>query len=170
MSRSIAHRGPHSIGRSGSLLLALVALALASGAVIATTINGGRSSAQLSQRVVGAPASGPLSAAAHAPDPAAAGAARAFLAGYLAFIYGQAPVEEIQDASPHLIALLRRARPQATTASARPRVVTLGAREASGSVLHVTALISDGITRYPMGIVMVHEPRGWETTELASAE
>jgi hypothetical protein len=48
--------------------------------------------------------------------------------------------------------------------------VALGAREPSGNVLHVTALVSDGIARYPVRFVMVHDQRGWEATALANPE
>jgi hypothetical protein len=138
--------------------------------ILAST--GGRSVPAAADRVVGQPGPGPMSQARHTPDPAAAGAARTFLSGYLAFIYGQAPVDQIRDGSPRLIGLISKARPAPPPPgrSPHPRILALGAHEASGSVLHLTALIADGTNRYPLGIVVVHEPGGWETTQLSSEE
>lgn len=145
---------------------------LAAGIAIAAA-SGSRSAAQIaSPRVVGLPAPGPLANAPHAPVAPAAGAARTFLAGYLAYLYGRGSAADIRDAAPPLIAALGSVGPSLTPAARRlhPVVVGLGAHEASGSVLHVTALISDGIARYTLQIVLSHERSGWVTTQLPSAE
>lgn len=160
-----------SLWRRGLLLTVVLAAVLAGGLVIVTH-TGGKAPPQTVPRLVGAPAPGPLANATHAPDPAAASAARAFFAGYLAYRYGQAGAGQIRDASPSLIAVLSHAQLSVTAAtrSLHPVVVKLGAQEASGSTLHVTALISDGVGRYPLRIVMAHQPGGWETTRLANPE
>lgn len=171
MSRLTEPLGRHSLARTALLLAAVFAAVIAGGLVIVTH-SGGKAPPQTVPRLVGAPAPGPLSNATHAPDPAAASAARAFFAGYLAYRYGQAGPGQIRDASPKLIAVLSHA-PLSVTAATRslhPVLVKLGAHEASGSVLHVTALISDGMGRYPLRIVMAHEPGGWETTQLVNPE
>ena len=171
MSAAFEPRRRRSLGRRGLLLSAVLAAVLAVGLVIVTH-TGGHTVPQRTPRVVGAPAPGPFSDATHAPDPAAAGAARTFLSGYLAYRYGQADAGRIRDASPKLFATLLHAQMSVPSAarSLHPVIVKLGAREASGSVLHVTALISDGIGRYPLRIVMVRESGGWETTQLANPE
>lgn len=166
---ALAHPGGRR--RRGALLVVGALGALLAILLVILLTTGGTSAPRAAGRVVGRPAPGPLSQARHTPDPAAAGAARTFLSGYLAFIYGQAPVDQIRDASPQLIALLSKARPApASPRSPHPRVFALGSREASGSPLHLTALISDGSARYRLGIVVVHEPGGWETTQLSTQE
>jgi hypothetical protein len=166
------HRRP--FWRGGIALAAVLLVALAVGLTIAAT-TGGHSAPPAPPappRIVGQPAPGPLSDAPHALPPAAASAARAFLLGYLGFVTGKETAGQIPDASPKVIAGLGVQRLPASPAARKvsPAVLQLGAREASGSVLHVTAVVSDGISRYPVRIVMTHEPGGWTTTELGSAE
>jgi hypothetical protein len=171
MNRLTEPLGGRSLARRGLLLTAVFAAVIAGGLVIVTH-TGGKAPPQTVPRVVGAPAPGPLSNATHSPDSAAASAARTFFAGYLAYRYGQGGPDQIRDASPKLIAVLSHAplSVMAATRSLHPVVVKLGAHEAGGSVLHVTALISDGMGRYPLRIVMVHRPGGWETTQLVNPE
>jgi hypothetical protein len=166
--------GPHgrrSLGRRGLLLAAALAAVLVVGLVIVTH-TGGHTTPQTGPRVVGAPAPGPFSDATHVPDAAAASAARTFLSGYLAFRYGQAGPDRIRDASPALIAVLSKGSLAVGPATRRlhPVILKLAAHEASGTVLHLTALISDGEGRYPLRIVEVRGPNGWETTQLANPE
>lgn len=160
------------VDRRGALLVVgVLAAVLAVGLVIASR-TGGHSAPARKERLVGLPAPRPLSAFPHAPDPAAAGAARTFLSGYLAYLYGQADTSQIRQASPQLIATLPLKRLTVNPAALHlhPAVVALGAREPGGSVLHVAALISDGVSRYPIQFVMVHEQRGWDATQLANPE
>jgi hypothetical protein len=151
---------------------ALVVVVLAAGIAIAAASGGRPAAKTASLRVVGLPAPGLLANAPHAPPAPAASAARTFLGGYLAYVYGHAPAADIRDATPPLIAAFGRVGPSLTPAGRRlhPVVVGLGAHEATGSVLHVTALISDGIARYTLQIVLSHEQSGWVTTQLPNAE
>lgn len=170
---ALAHPSGRPRRRRGALIVVGVLAAVLAVLLVIVAATGGRSVSQAPERLVGQPGPGPMSQAKHTPDPAAASAARTFLSGYLAFIYGHAPAAQIQDASPQLIALISKARPapEAPGAGApHPKVLALGAQEASGRILHLTALISDGIDRYPLGFVLVHEPGGWETTQLSSQE
>jgi len=159
------------LGRGGVLLALLLAAVLATGLVVATT-SGGRQAPPPSFRVVGQPAPGPFSNAAHGLPAAAVQAARTFFAGYLAYLYGHGTASQIRDASTQLTAKLPKGPLSISPAGRRlhPRVVRLGAREAAGPALHVTALIGDGIARYPIRTVMAHERGGWETTQLVSPE
>jgi hypothetical protein len=168
---ALAHPSGRPRGRRTVLIVLAVLVGVLAVLLVIVAITGGRSAPQAPARLVGKPAPGPLSDARHAPDPAAAGAARTFLTGYLAFIYGEGSVDQIRDASPHLIAVLGKAHPApATGRPPRPRIIALGAHEASGSVLHLTALINDGIARYPIGIEIVRGPGGWQATELSNDE
>jgi hypothetical protein len=166
------HRRP--LWRGPIALLTVLLVALAAGLTIAATTGGhsAPSPPPAPARVIGQPAPGPLADAPHVLPPAAAGAARAFLLGYLAYVTGKATADEIPDASRKVIAGLGVQRLPASAAARKvsPAVLGLGAREASGSILHVTAFVSDGVSRYPVRILMVHEPGGWTTTELGSAE
>lgn len=155
--------------RAGVALAVLLACALAVGLVIANR-SGGRTAPTPSIRVVGQPAPGPLSNAEHNLPAAAAGAARTFFTGYLAYLYGHGSAAEIQGASPDVIAKLRPLSISPAGRKLHPTVLALGARETGGPVLHVTALIGDGIARYWIRTVMAHERSGWDTTQLASQE
>jgi hypothetical protein len=168
---ALAHPSGRPRGRRAVLIVLAVLVTVLAALLVIVSITGGRSAPQAPSRLVGKPAPGPLSDARYAPDPAAAGAARTFLTGYLAFIYGEGSLGQIRDASPQLIALLGKAHPApATGRPPRPRILALGAHEASGSVLHVTALISDGIARYPIEIEIARGAGGWQATELSNDE
>jgi len=172
VSLSAEPRGWLTLRRGAALLV--LGIAAAAALAFATLAGGGsavRAPSTLT-RIVGAPAPGPLSGAGNAPVPAAASAARKFMSGYLAYLYGHAPGRQIEAATPHLIATIGRGNAPVAPAARRlrPVVVALGAREPSGNVLHITALVSDGIARYPVRFVMVHDQRGWETTALANPE
>ena len=164
-------QGRRSLGRGSLLVLAVLAAAVLGGLLLVTR-SPERSAPPATPRVVGYPVPGPMSDVPNAPAPAAAAVARAFFRGYLAYLYGQAGGSQVRDASPQLMALLTRGRPSVTAAtrSRHPVVVALGAHEPGGNVLHVTAMISDGLSRYPIRIVMVHGPRGWETSQVVSQE
>ncbi len=157
--------------RRGLALVAALVAVLAVALVIATT-TGGHSAPPPPREVVGAAAPGVLSYAPNRPNPAAAAAARTFLSGYLAYLYGQASARQIQDASPKLIAALAKEPPTVGRGASRlhPVVVGLGSEQRSGNVLDLTALVSDGIARFPVWIEIVHNQRGWETTRLSDPE
>lgn len=168
---ALAHPNGRPRGRRAVLIVLAVLVTVLAALLVIVSITGGRSAPQAPSRLVGKPAPGPLSDARYAPDRAAGGAARTFLSGYLAFIYGEGSVEQIRDASPSLIAVLSKAHPPpATGRPPRPRILALGAHEASGSVLHVTALVSDGIARYPIEIEIARGPSGWQATKLSNDE
>lgn len=155
--------------RGGAALAVLLACALAVGLVIANR-SGGRPAPKPSIQVAGQPAPSPFSNAPHNLPAAAAGAARTFFTGYLAYLYGHGSAGQIRAASPALIAKLRPLSISAAGRKLHPAVLRLGARESSGTVLHVTALIGDGIARYWMRTVMAQDQGGWETTQLPSQE
>jgi hypothetical protein len=161
-------RGPARVAllAVGVLVVVLVA------ALVILGHHGSAPAPRASARVVGQKAPPPLASAPHALAPAAAASARAFLAGYLAWQYGQGASGQIRDASPQLAATLSPARLAVNPAALglHPVIDTLGASETGGDVLHVEALISDGRARYPIGIVVTHEGRGWTVTQLANPE
>jgi hypothetical protein len=170
---SLTARRGGTFRRGVILLLAGLVLVLAIVFVIKTTTGGSASVVgKFPQRVVGSPAPGPLSDAPHSLPPAAATAARAFFLGYLAYVAGHANASQIPEASPQVIASLGVQRLPASPAKpkTRPAVLRLGAREAGGPVLHVTGLVSDGNSRYPIRIVMGQERSGWIVTEMPTAE
>lgn len=80
-------------------------------------------------------------------------AARAFLAGYLPFSYGQAQAEEIRAVAPALRAELARNPPRVPrdlVAKARPRLARDGllVSGATGAAVILTAQVDDGQARY----------------------
>ena len=170
MTPLIERPGRRSPARS-PLVLAVVAAAVLGGLLFVTR-SGEHATPPATPRIVGYPVPGPMSDVPNAPAPAAAAAARAFLSGYVAWLYGQAGGSQVRDASPQLTALLTRGSPSVTAATRRlhPVVVALGAHEPGGNVLHVTAMISDGLNRYPIRIVMVHDQSGWEASQVVSQE
>lgn len=168
---ALAHPGGRPRRTRLALLVAGVLVVVLAVVLVIVATTGGRPVAQAPAPVVGGPAPGPLSDATNTPAPAAASAARTFLSGYLAFIYGEGSVSQIRDASPKLLAILGKAHPPAPAGRPpHPRILALGAQEASGNTLHLTALISDGVARYPIGIEIVRGPGGWQTTELSNDE
>lgn len=169
MSPHALPRDWRPLQRGAAALAVLLACALAVGLVIANR-SGGRTAPTPSIRVVGQPAPGPLSGAQHGLPAAAARAARTFFTGYLAYLYGHGTAGQIGDASPQVIAKLRPLSISTAGRKLHPAVLGLGAHEAGGPVLHVTALIGDGIAQYSIRTVMAHEQGGWETTELVSEE
>lgn len=163
-------------GRRGPMRVALLVVGVLAAVLVLAIVILSRSGSspvpRVSERVVGQKAPAPLSSAPHAVDPAAAAVARTFLAGYLAWQYGHGASGQIRDGTRQLLATLTPARLTVNPAALElhPVVSALGASEAGGGVLHVTALISDGAARYPIGIVVTHEARGWQVTQLASPE
>ncbi len=152
------------------MVVAVLAVGLAA-AVVLTSRSGGHIGLP-AQRVSGLPETGALKAAPHRPPAAALRAARTFLSGYLAYLYGQGTAAHIRAAAPGLVAVLARRRPAVSPAAHRlhPVVVGFGAREAGGNVLHLTAVVSDGIARYPLRVLMVNRAGGWQTAALANPE
>ena len=92
--------------------------------------------------------------------PVAARVARRFLAGYLAYVYGQAPAAAITDAVPALVRSLR-ARPPLVSPAMRarhPRVMAIRPTPAPAGMVAVSALVGDGeLADYTVGLLLEHE-------------
>ena len=92
--------------------------------------------------------------------PVAARVARRFLAGYLAYVYGQAPAAAITDAAPALVRSLR-ARPSLVSPAMRarhPRVLALRPTPAPAAMVAVSALVGDGeLADYTVGLLLERE-------------
>ena len=97
-------------------------------------------------------------------------AARRFLAGYLAYLYGHAPARAIHDATSALRRRLTRERPRISPATRRRRgrIVSLTARALEDGRFAVTATIADGgVARYPLGVLLARRGGRWQTTALS---
>lgn len=90
------------------------------------------------------PTSGARNAAPVAPTPARV--AQRFLAGYLAYLYGHAPITAIRDATPGLLRSLRAHPPLVPPAmrARSPRVLSLHPAPAPLGSVGVSALVNDG--------------------------
>lgn len=166
----------HGRGRRRPVRVALLVVAVLAAVLVAAIVilshRGSSPAPRVAQRVVGQKAPGPMSSAPNAVPAAAAETARTFLAGYLAWQYGHGESSQIRDATAQLLATFTPNRLAVNPAALKlhPEVGALGAGEAAGSALHVTAMISDGAARYPIQIVVIHEGHGWEVTQLANPE
>lgn len=83
--------------------------------------------------------------------------ARRFLNGYLAFVYGRAPVSAVKETTSSFAAALRRHLRTVPPAllSLHPRVIALGSTSSSGSAIVVTALVKDSeVLAYPIRVVL----------------
>ena len=92
--------------------------------------------------------------------------ARTFLAGYLAYSYGQGPAGRIRAATDRLRAQLAAERPRvpARERRRRPRVVLLQLDGAGRTWAGVTALVDDRARRYSVGLTLARVGRGWQVT------
>lgn len=87
-------------------------------------------------------------------------AARRFLAGYLAYAYGQAPASWITDASRSLIASLQSHPPRVPPAARarRPRIVSLRPAAAPTGEIAVSVVVNDGgLIDYQVGLLLASE-------------
>lgn len=94
-------------------------------------------------------------------------AARRFLAGYLAYLYGAGEVAEIEAASPALERRLRCEPPRVSPATRRrdPRVVALAARRLDRGRYLVTATVADGgVAEYPIELTLARRDGRWRVT------
>jgi hypothetical protein len=99
-------------------------------------------------------------------------AARAFLAGYLAYLYGHAPATAVRDATPMLLRSLRAHRPLVSPAmrARYPRVLSLHAVSAPAGLVGVSALVNDGeLVSYPVGLVLTPRKGGLLVSALQGA-
>jgi len=111
----------------------------------------------------------------NAPRPAAAppGAtqdARAFLRGYLAYLYGHAPAREIRGAGPRLVRRLERERPRVSPATRQrhPRIIEIAARPVAGGRVATTASIADGgVAHYAITVTLQRHRGRWEAVGLS---
>jgi hypothetical protein len=86
--------------------------------------------------------------------------ARRFLAGYLAYTYGQAPARRITDATGALIASLQTHPPRVPPAAhtRRPRVLSLHTTVAQTGEITLTAVVNDGgLINYQVGLLLTSE-------------
>jgi hypothetical protein len=111
----------------------------------------------------------PLRPDASQEPPAARAAAQRFLAGYLAYSYGNGPVTEIQAADPRLIAALERQRPRVPPAAQgrKPKVTSLQLLVQGRGTAQATATVADGSgTQYPLVAYLDETASGWVVTRL----
>jgi hypothetical protein len=110
-----------------------------------------------------APRPGPSStgAAPSASVVAPASAARLFLGGYLAYLYGHAPAGAVQGATPGLLRSLRAHPPRVSVDmhARQPRILTLQVTPAaSPGHAVVSAQVNDGaLEDYPVVLLLAHE-------------
>jgi hypothetical protein len=86
--------------------------------------------------------------------------AQRFLAGYLAYTYGQAPASRITDATRSLIASLEAHPPRVPPAARarRPRIVSLRPATAPTGEITLTAVVNDGgLVDYQVGLLLTSE-------------
>ena len=103
-----------------------------------------------------------------APRPPEA-AARRFLDGYLAYLYGRGSTSEIRAAAPQLIRRLRRRPPRISPATRkrRPRVVEISAAAQRHGREIVTAEIADGdVARYPIELALRRRGGRWRVARV----
>jgi hypothetical protein len=99
-------------------------------------------------------------------------AARAFLAGYLAFVHGGGSSWSIQHASPQLLRELRRQPPRVTPAqeAARTRVRRLTIKANTSLTARVTATLSDrGGPTYRLVLYIERRSSVWQVTRIGDA-
>ncbi|MGO9899884.1 MAG: hypothetical protein ACLP0J_09370 [Solirubrobacteraceae bacterium] len=99
-----------------------------------------------------------------AQRPAVQDAARAFMADYLPFSYGQAPASSIQAATSQEREDLEANPPQVPAAVHRrhPRVAGVRLRPYAAGEWQVTVTVTDGTLSYPIVVVLGDLPAGWE--------
>ena len=105
------------------------------------------------------------------PGGDAEAAARRFLAGYLAYLYGRAPARVIEDASPELAVRLAHERLRVPPAMRErtPRIVSLAGSTIASGGFEATAVIDDGgVSRYPISLVVERRAGRREVTQVAS--
>jgi hypothetical protein len=92
--------------------------------------------------------------------------ARRFLAGYLAYSYGQGPVRRIRGAGDRLRARLAAQRPRVPARERRrhPRVVLLQLDGAGRTWAGVMALVDDRARRYSVSLTLARVRSGWQVT------
>jgi len=92
----------------------------------------------------------------------AARAAQRFLTGYLAYLYGHAPITAVRGATPALLRSLRAHPPLVPPAmrARSPRVLSLHPAPAPLGFLGVSALVNDGELASYQVVVLLAPKRG----------
>jgi hypothetical protein len=109
------------------------------------------------------------------PEPEGSGpperAARMFIAGYLAWLYGQAPVHAIRTAASRLLARFTGHPPRVppTIRSLRPAVEAI-AMARSGRGWQALANISDGHETYELVLTIAHTREQWLISNVSSPQ
>jgi hypothetical protein len=95
-------------------------------------------------------------------------AARAFLAGYLAYTHGRGQADRVSNATPELRAQLQAERPRvpASERRRRPRLELLQSNSVGREHAHLTALVRDGERRYAVRLELAKTAAGWLVTNL----
>jgi hypothetical protein len=95
-----------------------------------------------------------------------------FLAGYLAYLYGQAPASQVKDATPTFARTLERKRLQVPPGIRvlHPRVVGIQVSPRAPGRVIATALVSDTeVVHYPIRLALTDSASAWRVSGLESA-
>lgn len=123
--------------------------------------------------IISTPAATAPTAADRTPDPTAPvqarRAARRFLTGYLALLYGRRPADQVTDITPAVRRQLADlGRVPAAQRMRRPEVVDLKATVQAPGVVIVTASIDDGdLAVYPLVFTVEQQAGRWRVADLA---
>jgi len=101
--------------------------------------------------------------------PAAEQSARAFLRGYLAYLYGRANARAIPLASAQVRRALAAHPPRVSPAQRErhPRITALSAQPLASGAISLTATIDDGgVARYPIRVKLARRARSWRVVQL----
>jgi hypothetical protein len=125
-------------------------------------------------RATAAPATpgSPEATAPYQPPAAADRAVRAFLDGYLAYLYGHGDASSIDRASSGLVTRLAANPPRVSPAQAerKPQIVEIRSRQPIAGKLSVLAMIDDGgVSRYPINTLLARRNGQWQVIELPNA-
>jgi hypothetical protein len=99
-----------------------------------------------------------------------ASAARAFLRGYLAWLYGHALATAITRATPVLVGHLKRHPPRVppTLLSLHAHIIALDVRPAAGKRWTAVAGATDGQSTYDVQLSLAHRNGRWSVTSVGA--
>lgn len=149
--------------RAAVILLGVVALVAVAAGVALFVAPDGERTASTSTLARPAPEGTPQAQAPYKPDPAAAQAARRFLAGYLAYFYGHAGPDAIEGVSTEVLAHLE-AHPLKRPAHLRertPKIIELRSSSPAATRIRIVAIVDDGWATYPFSIELAHRDGRW---------
>lgn len=101
--------------------------------------------------------------------PGAERSARAFLGGYLAYLYGRGSARAIPLASVEVRRALVARPPRVSPAQRErhPRIAAVSAQPLTGGAISLTATIDDGgVARYPIRVKLARRARSWRVVRL----